>query len=56
MPPLLMKLVFDKVAAAPVPFFVKPITRAIAAQAMSSYVRPNLERQFDFMEAELSRG
>ena len=55
MPPLLMKLVFDKVAAAPVPFFVKPITRAIAAQAMSSYVRPNLERQFDFMEAELSR-
>lgn len=55
MPPLLMKLVFDKVAAAPVPFFVKPITRAIAAKAMSSYVRPNLERQFDFMEAELSR-
>ena len=24
MPPLLMKLVFDKVASAPMPFFVKP--------------------------------
>lgn len=55
MPPLLMKLAFDQVASAPVPFFIKPITRMIAAKAMSSYVRPNLERQFDFMEAELSR-
>ncbi len=55
MPPLLMKLAFDRVASTPVPFFIKPITRMIAAKAMSSYVRPNLERQFDFMEAELSR-
>lgn len=55
MPPLLMKLAFDQVARAPVPFFIKPITRMIPAKAMSSYVRPNLERQFDFMEAELSR-
>ena len=28
MPPLLMKLVFDKVATAPMPFFVRPIARA----------------------------
>ncbi len=55
MPPLLMKLVFDKIASTPVPFFIKPITRMIAAKGIDSYVRPNLNRQFDFMEAELSR-
>ena len=55
MPPLLMKLAFDRVASTPVPFFIKPVTRMIAAKAMSTFIRPNLERQFDFMEAELSR-
>ena len=32
MSPLLMKLVFDKVASSPMPFFVKPIARGISAQ------------------------
>jgi len=54
MPPLLLKLVFDKVANAPVPFFVKPIARGISAQVMKSFVTPNLVRLFDFMEAELA--
>ncbi len=31
MPPLLMKLVFDEVQKAPMPFFVKPIVKGIAA-------------------------
>jgi hypothetical protein len=30
MPPLLLKLVFDRVESGPAPFFVKPIARAIA--------------------------
>ena len=55
MPPLLMKLVFDRVRTAPVPFFVKPVTRMIAAKAMKEFIQPNLTRQFDFMEAELTR-
>lgn len=55
MPPLLMKLAFDRVASTPVPFFIKPVTRMIAAKAMSTFIQPNLARQFDFMEAELSR-
>jgi glutathione S-transferase len=54
MPPLLMKLVFDKVASAPMPFFVKPIARGIAAQVLKGFVTPNLERHLDFMEAELA--
>ena len=55
MPPLLLKLVFDKVAHSPMPFFIKPIARAISAKVMSSFVSPNLTRQLDFMEAELAK-
>lgn len=53
MPPLLMKLVFDKVRRAPVPFFVKPVTRGIADKVVASFVTPNLERMYAFMEGEL---
>ena len=55
MSPLLMKLVFDKVASSPMPFFAKPIARAISSKVLSSFVTPNIERQLDFMEAELAR-
>jgi glutathione S-transferase len=55
MPPLLMTLVFDRIANGPMPFIVRPVARAIAAKVMALLVRPNLERQFDFMDAELGR-
>jgi glutathione S-transferase len=55
MPPLLIKLIFDKVVQAPMPFFAKPIARAISAKVQAMTVRPNLERQWDFMESELTR-
>ena len=54
MPPLLMKLVFDKVRSAPVPFFVKPVVKGIADKVTKSFIAPNIERQLDFMEAELA--
>ena len=53
MPILLLKLVFDKVRNAPVPFFVKPIVKAIAKQVETAFILPNLQSQLDFMEAEL---
>jgi len=53
MPPLLFKLVCDKVKSAPMPFFIKPIARAIAGKVMDGFVTPNLKSQLDFMEAEL---
>jgi glutathione S-transferase len=55
MPPLVMKLVFDRIASAPMPFFVKPIARAISAKVLSSFVEPNLHSQLDFMEGHLGR-
>jgi len=54
MPPLLLKLVCEKVASSPMPFFVKPIARGISAKVLSSFVEPNLNRQFAFMESELA--
>ena len=55
MPPLLMRLVLGRIKSSPMPFFVKPVARAIADRALSSFVIPNLERNLDFMEGELGK-
>jgi glutathione S-transferase len=55
MPFLLMTLVFDKVRDAKMPFFIKPVAKAIAAQVTSTFIAPNIERQLTFMEAEIAR-
>jgi glutathione S-transferase len=55
MPPLLMALVFAKVASAPMPFFVKPVAKGIADKVMSSFVSPQIRTHLAFMEAELGR-
>jgi glutathione S-transferase len=55
MPFLLLKIVFDRVRQAPVPFFVKPIVKGIADKVTSSFVLPNITRQLDYMEAEMAK-
>lgn len=55
MPPLLLKLVFDRIEAARMPFLVKPIARAISARAKSSFIEPQLELHLDYLEGELGR-
>lgn len=55
MPPLLLKLIFERIKAAPMPFFAKPIARGIANKVLAAMVEPNLKRQLDFMEGELGR-
>jgi glutathione S-transferase len=54
MPPLLLKLVFDRIELGPMPFFVKPIARGIARKVKGLTIEPNLKRQLDFMESELT--
>jgi glutathione S-transferase len=56
MPPLVMKLVFQKIKSTPMPFFVKPIARGIADKVLASFVDPSLARQMAFMEADLAGG
>jgi glutathione S-transferase len=53
MPPLVMTLVLGRIKKAG-PFFVKPIARRIADGVLDSFVMPNIKRQLDFMEAELT--
>lgn len=55
MPPLLLKLVFDRIESGPMPFLARPVARAIARRAKSSFVEPQITRHLDYMEAELSK-
>ena len=54
MTPLLLKLVFEKVATSPMPFFARPIARAIARKVSSSFIAPQIRQQLDFMEGALA--
>ena len=56
MPPLLLKLIFDRIESSKMPFFVKPVARMIAGKAKAGFVAPNLKTHLDFMEGELSQG
>jgi glutathione S-transferase len=54
MSPLLMMLIFNRIKTAPMPFFAKPIARAIADRTLDGFVKPNITRQLAYMEAELA--
>jgi glutathione S-transferase len=59
MPPLVMKLVFDRIEKGPMPFLLRPLlrplARGIANRVKRGFIEPNLTRQLDYMEAELGR-
>ncbi|MEO8347232.1 MAG: glutathione S-transferase [Betaproteobacteria bacterium] len=55
MPPLLLKLIFDRVETAPMPFFAKTIAKAISGKVKKSFIEPNLAAQRDYMEDELGK-
>jgi len=55
MSPLLMALVFARLPKGPMPFFVRPVAKGIAAKARSSFIEPNLRTHLDFIEGEIAR-
>ena len=55
MPPLLLKLIFDRIETAPMPFFARPIARAIAGRAKSSFIEPQIALHLTYQESELAR-
>ncbi len=55
MPPLLMKLIFDRIERSPMPFFAKPIAKGIAAKVKAGFIQPAIKSHLDFMEAELAK-
>ncbi|WPH03483.1 Hypothetical protein R9X50_00636300 [Acrodontium crateriforme] len=55
MPLRLMSFVFENVRDGPeVPFFVKPITRAIVSKVNAMFLDRNFKTNFDFLESQLA--
>lgn len=55
MPQMLLKLVFEKIKTAPMPFFIRPIAKGIANKVLGGYVQPNIKHSLDFIEDHLSK-
>ena len=51
---LVMKLVFGAIPTRPMPFFAKPIARAICSNVQTQLIDPNLATALAFMESHLS--
>lgn len=52
---LVMKLVFVSIPNRPMPFFAKPVARAICGKVLEQLVDPNLQAATAFIEDHLSR-
>ncbi|MFN3439191.1 MAG: glutathione S-transferase family protein [Acidovorax sp.] len=50
---LVMKLVFMTIPTQPMPFFVKPIAKALCDKVQEKVIDPNVNTALDFMEAHL---
>ena len=55
MPPLLMRLVFEKIKASPMPFFVKPVAKGIASKTNEVFIGPMIKTHLDFVESHLAK-
>jgi glutathione S-transferase len=53
MPPMLLKLIFERMKTGPVPFFVRPIVRGVANKVLTMFVNPQLKLHLEYMEAQL---
>jgi glutathione S-transferase len=52
---LVMKLVFSTLPKRPMPFFAKPIARAMCEKVQSQLIDPNLQAALGFVEGHLAR-
>lgn len=54
MPPLVMRLVFDKIKDAPMPFFVRPLINKIVAGVDKAFLHQQIHTQLKFVADHLS--
>ena len=52
---LVMKLVFTTIPTQPMPFFVRPVARALCAKVQQQLIDPNLATALGFIEEHLGR-
>jgi len=55
MPLLVAKLIFARLKTVPVPFFVKPVIKAIVKNVNAGYLDPQLRQHLGFLEGELTK-
>lgn len=55
MPPLLLQLVFGRLDKGKMPFFIRPVARAIKNRVKASFIEPRINQHLDYMEGELAR-
>ena len=53
-PLMLLSLVMGRIADAPVPFFLIPVTRGIAGKVREGFLDANIKRNMDFIESSLT--
>lgn len=54
MPPLLMRMLFEKVKTSPMPFFIKPVAKMIADKVLTTFVNPEIKLNMGFVDQHLS--
>lgn len=52
---LVMQLVFDSIPRQPMPFFVRPVARALCAGVQQKLIQPNVQAALVFMENHLAQ-
>ena len=52
---LVMQLVFDSIPRQPMPFFVRPVARALCAGVQQKLIQPNVQAALAFMEHHLAQ-
>jgi glutathione S-transferase len=55
MPPLLLKLIFERLPRGPMPGLLRPLVRRIAGRVQSAFVDPQIKLHLDYLESELGR-
>ncbi len=53
MPLMIISLILNRIETAPVPFFLKPVTKQIASKAMVAYAGPNIKLNLAYLEEAL---
>ena len=53
-PLMVMSLIMSRIETAPVPFFLRPVTRGIADKVRKGYLNPTIEKNLALMEETLA--
>lgn len=55
MPPLLMRMLFEKVKSSPMPFLIKPVAKMISDKVLNTFVNPEITLNMGFVDAHLGK-